>query len=230
MKIITSKKSILNLIKIVLLIVIFTHSITWLIANSFPENRILADIHGRFNLDAELSVTTWFSSILWLFFGTLCLLISRQHKGKQSFGWLLLAITGFLASIDEVAALHELLLQGLHILAQFGEGRQSLIANAWLIVLPLILFFAIIGIKIIKSFVPSDTKRSLMIGFSVFLIGAVIFEYISIPFDKSLSIYSLGIVIVEEGLEITGVILLIASTTKHISRHEQRLAKHLRAI
>lgn len=192
-----------------------------------PEQLFLQDLARRFGMDEELSVPTWLASALVLLFAAVAGLLARQQVARKSRAvWSLLAGLGLFISIDETAALHELVLQGLHIFADFGES-QTFRQNAWLLVLPIIILAMMLLLWVIKRIVPRATFWRLGVGFGVYLAGALLVEYLSIPFDKSALGYKVGMVTLEESLELFGLVLIIRALELHIVDYEPRLASRL---
>lgn len=195
------------------------------------DNRVFNDVVNRFGLDEELSFPTWVNSMLAFIVAGLAWLVGKHQTIRvKQHAWYLIAWGGLLVSIDEVAALHELVLQGLHILANFGEGSQSLIANAWMLVLPIVLIVLVIVSKILYKGLPKSTFKNMLFGVGIYILGAVVVEYLSIPFDKSLLVYNIGMVVIEETLEMMGVLLIIKSILIHIQFLEPTLNKKLKTL
>lgn len=220
-----------SLLQVLLIIIIFTVvlHIFWqallLVANT--DNRVLNDIVNRFNLDEELSFPTWVSSVMAFIVAGLAWIVGKNQKqSKQRLIWYLISSVAMFISIDEVAALHELLLQGLHILAHFGE-KQSLLANAWLLIAPVIIIGFIVGVRLMNKNLPADTFKRLVVALLVYLLGALVVEYASIPLNKSSIIYNLVAVVIEESLELLGVWLVIRAILIHVTLHEKKLYKKL---
>ena len=138
----------------------------------------------------------------------------------------MLAAIGFFISIDELAALHELVLQGLHIQAGFGEV-QTLAQNAWLLILPVI---GVVGLGVMAYWfrnLPRKTFWRLLGAFAVYALGALVVEYASIQVDKGVRQYTIGYVVLEEGLEYIGLWLVIRATLLHILEYDRGLRNDL---
>lgn len=194
------------------------------------DNRVVTDIAARLSVDSELSVPTWVSAFLALVAALLAVVIARAQTARRSqTAWYGLALVMALVSLDEVAALHELLLQGLHILVKFSE-QQSLLSNAWLILLPFIVVAGAVAMRLIKGHLPAATFGRFCTAAAIYLSGALVVEYLSAPADKSHLAYLLGVVIFEEGLEYLGLWLLIRAGLLHISEQEPELKKKLEAL
>jgi hypothetical protein len=194
---------------------------------SGTENIVVIDIAGRFNLDYELSVPTWVASFLAFnaAIGALVIGFSQKNARKKA-TWFILAAIAMAVSVDETAALHELLLQGLHLGAGLGE-QQTFAMNAWLLVIPFILLGLIMLLRTVYANVPRDTFIRIAAAGGVYLLGALIVEYLSIEADKTAPYYIFGLVVVEEGLELVGVWLAIRALGLHIVHHERSLRNAL---
>lgn len=194
------------------------------------DNRIVNDIAHRMGLDEELSFPTWLNSALAMIVGLLAWLVAKvQKEFSKKATWYLIAGIGIFISIDEVVALHELLLQALHILAKFGEG-QGLLANAWILTVPFLVIMVAMLMRVIYKNLPRDTFTRFAVAISVYLLGAFVVEFVSIPLDKSSVLYNFVAVVLEEGLELIGVWLAIRAVMLHIVQHEGLLRKRLADI
>lgn len=215
------------LILATILLHVFWQIVLW---SLHTDNRVLNDVVNRFGLDEELSFPTWVNSMLALIAGCFAWVVGKHKVNKRKkTTWYVVALVGVLISIDEVASFHELLLQALHILAKFGD-RQDFLDNAWLILLPLILIGVIYGVYELHKNLPRHTSKRLVIALFVYLLGALVVEFLSIPFDKSLLVYNLGMVVLEETLEMIGVWLALRAVLLHINEHEPELEKKLTDI
>lgn len=224
-------QSLLSVLLLAIVSVVLLHIFWQIIAQgSHSDNRVITDIAHRFGLDDELSVPTWLTSMMALIVAGLSWLIAKAQKSVDAkIGWLLISLVGLFISVDEVASLHELLLQSLHILAQFGDG-QTFADNAWLLVLPFIIVAVIFGTRYLKKALPRDTFLNLVIAGVVYLSGALVVEFLSIQIDKSTLMYGIGMVVLEEGLELLGIWLVIRALLKHITSHESGLQKKLASL
>jgi hypothetical protein len=194
------------------------------------ENRVVTDIAARLSIDSELSVPTWLTAFIGFIGALLTYLIGRAATsigGKTA--WYGLALMMTVVSLDEVAALHELLLQGLHILAQFGEA-QTWLANAWLLILPFVALAAWAAGRFIRRHIPRQTLRRISIAAGIYVAGAVVVEYLSIPADKSMLPYLLGLAVFEEALEFLGLWLFVRASLLHISEYQPKLRQKIEAV
>lgn len=210
--------------------VVVLHIFWQLVVGPTPqEGVVLTEVSWRFGLDFELSIPTWLSSVLALMFAGLAWLVaSNQVNRLKKHTWYWLSALGLFVSLDELSALHELVLQALHIAAGFGE-QQDLLRNAWLLLLPLIALGALWFIPRIKRGLPEDTFNNLVAAFGVYLAGALVVEYFSSPFDETTLFYRVVLVVAEESMEMIGLWLMIRAVGQHVGNHEPSLSKNLLA-
>lgn len=173
----------------------------------------VVDFIDRFNVDKELSVPTWFASFLAVLAGLVALFNAVMTGGKKSVWWVLGGLF-LLISLDETAALHELLLQGLHIAADFGEA-QSFSQNAWLFLMPVIAVVALWIVWQAKKQLPAEVFFGLSLGLGIYLLGAVVVEFMSIEVDKVSLAYRFGYTVIEEGLEFLGMWVMLYTALRH---------------
>ncbi len=219
-------KRLLKIIFWLIIAIVVLHIFWQLVASANPDNRVLADMTERFGLDAELSIPTWLTSMIAFVMAGLAWVIGRAQKDSSARrGWYFIAAAGLFVSGDEVASLHELLLQGLHIVAHFGT--QTFLDNAWLLLLPFLTVGGFFIFRYLRQALLGDTFRLLVVAGIVYLLGAFVFEYLSIPMDKSLLSYKIGEVVVEESLEFFGLLLVLRALCHHIVVHEPKLRRKL---
>lgn len=194
------------------------------------DNRFIVDIANRFNLDHEISVVTWFSSILAFIVSIIFVLIgmNQQDKAKKNV-WRVLSLLLLLISVDEIAAAHELLLQGIHIAAGFGE-EQTLLANAWLIIVPVLVLGFVILARIIHRGLPNRIFRQIVFAGLIYITGALIVEYLSIPVEKEEIAYKLVLIPAEEGLEMLGLAMFLSIGLSYINCDLPDLSRKIKSL
>ena len=194
--------------------------------NEYSDKPIF-HLHRLFSPDSEANLTTWYSSALWLIFGLSGFLIaflsrtsqeSEQHNLK--WGAIFLGCVGIYASIDETGQLHETLSYVGGILLPDLVVDVSL---KW--VLPGLLLALIVGF-ILLHFVmrlPKNIKIGVFIGATVFLIGALGIELLSL-----LWIYKFGMdayyhlfVAFEELFEKMGLIIALSSLLSFVQYNSE---------
>lgn len=164
-----------------------------------------------FDVDEEESIPTWFSSSLLLITSVVLLLItqlSRKSKDPYTFYWLGLAFGFAFMSVDEIAGFHETL--------------NSIIEISWAV--PGMLVVLLIGVLYLKFLfsLPSPFAVRFMMSGAIFVGGAVGVELATEPYLYDDALDTLGYNLwtpVEEGMEMGGVILFLASLFDYLKVH-----------
>ena len=226
----TEVTKIMRAVNIIIILLIATHLMfQCLLVILDIDNRFIVDLANRFNLDHEISVVTWFSSILAFIVSAIYFVIGKNQQSKSiKTTWKILAFLLLVISIDEIAAAHELLLQGIHIAAGFGE-KQTMLANAWLVMVPIIVWGSILLARRIHN-LGSKIFRQIVVAGLVYITGALIVEYLSIPVEKDSLTYNLILIPIEEGLEMIGLALLLSTGLNHINDNLPDLSKKLKSL
>jgi hypothetical protein len=165
------------------------------------------DAYEIFDLDDEPTVPTWFSSMILLVGAALFYVVAKatkQRGGRDVRYWYGLAAGVAFASMDEIAAIHE------QVKTLYGDWIKY--------GLGLVVVGAIVYIPFVLRLAPK-TRRRLIIALIVYLAGAVGVEAATDPTIFTFSIESIQYVIataIEEGLEMTGAILLISALIQHL--------------
>lgn len=184
----------------------------------YQQNGQVYELSNRFDFDDEASLPTWFSQLTLLFVGASAALAAYlQPKPPVRRMWRVIAVVGVVMSIDEVATLHERLLQALHVLF-FKDAASGGLTNAWLLVIPLVL---IAGGTMIWAGIRHLPKRTLMLfvlSGIFFLLGAIGIDLLTSIVERE-NFLSQGILVAaEESLELLGVILAIYAIADYIER------------
>ena len=156
-----------------------------------------------FDVDEEESVPTWFSSSLLLLTSVVLFLIaqlSRQSKGPDVAYWFGLGIGFAFMSADEIAGFHETL--------------NSITETSWAV--PGLIVALLVGVLYLKflSSLPAPVAVRFMMSGAIFVGGAVGVELATEPYlyDDALDTLAYNLwTPVEEGMEMGGVILFLAS-------------------
>ncbi len=186
----------------------------------WPDNRIIVDIAYRFGVDNEASVPTWFAQGIALASAALAFFLARNATTHARRGaWRMISLVAVLISIDEVAAIHELVLQGLHIWADIDN--LNVLNSAWLLVLPAIAAGAWFLLRTIYRGLAKPQRKQLTVAISVYLLGAVGVELLSSQVNKDTFAYKAFLTTLEEGLELIGLWLLFRSTSLAIQESQK---------
>ena len=178
----------------------------------------LTVVFDQFNLNEETNLPTYYSSFLLGFGGALLLLTSRmvrQTGGPMVGRWRVLGF-GFLAmSFDEFGSIHEKI--GSFITLHFRAPQHGVLHFNWLIFgLP---FVGVLG-AIFLPFVlrlAAPLRNSLILAGCIYVGAAVGLEMIGSWYSDRFGEENLGYateVLVEETMEMTGVILMIRCLLK----------------
>jgi hypothetical protein len=172
------------------------------------------------NLDREMSLPAWFSSMLLAATAGLMLLAGwaqglRREPGRA--GWWVLGFFFLALSIDESAAIHEVLVNRAQ--AFLGAYATGLLFYAWYVpVLGLGLVLLLALVPFLRT-LPRRTVRLLAAGVFLYLLGAVGFESLmgmavepsgtDEPPLQNPSAWLVALVVLEESFEMLGLVFLV---------------------
>lgn len=179
-----------------------------------------ADVGSIAALDVgdEVSLPTWFGSGLFLV-AALVLLVGRQHAlatGASARGWLSLAVVMLALSIDEAVSLHE----------RFGSALRDLTGATgffyYIWVFPALAFVAVVGVMQLRwlAGLPSTTRRFVVLGGVVFVLGAAGLELLAGAGDEANgteTLLSVTMTAVEELAEMAGLSIFIVALLDHVA-------------
>jgi hypothetical protein len=213
---ISSKKVLLWLLAILILLITLhiTGQYLWHI-------RGLTDLSlyiDRFNMNEENSLPTWFATILLLVSSGLMYIIASSVKKNSARYWKALSLIFLLLSIDEASSIHELLSsltsKALHI-------TEGFLFYAWIIPIGIVLaIFLLIFFRFWWNLFPK-TRFLMGLAAVVYVSGAMGIESISRYYITKLGGYDFNyflLVMVEEGLEKLGLIILIYALLNYLSQ------------
>ncbi len=162
------------------------------------------EISNRVDFDDEASIPTWISQAILLAIAASAFFAGLLQKTKAAKrAWISIGIVGLLLSIDEVSAMHELLLQTTHLLL-YNEASPTLYQNAWLILLPFIAIAGSILAYVVIKYVPRKTILLMMLGSVILVLGAAVVDALTNA-DNVNTFTTKGIMVaIEESLELIG--------------------------
>lgn len=136
------------------------------------------ELSNRFDFNDENSVPQWFTQFVFLGIGvagfTARFLTSKKQEKRF---WMVIGLLGVLLSVDDVATLHEFILQSIHNVF-FIDSAPTFLRNAWLLLLPFILIgFGWMCVSMFKLLPRRTTILCVMSGM-VFIFGAVVVDSI----------------------------------------------------
>lgn len=189
------------------------------------------ELSNRFDLDDEASVPTWFSQALFLGLSVLAFLAAYLQEDKlKKFTWAVVGLVSLVFSIDEIAAIHEYVLQLIHV-QFFQDSTATGSDNAWLFVAPFLV--AIFGFLLWVMFKTLPTRTVILFAASGVLVltGAVFLDLVAIVEERE-TFFNQGVIVsAEEALEMLGAIIAVYATVDFLERHHKKtISKSIRAL
>ncbi len=190
------------------------------------------EVTNRFDFDDEASIPTWFAQALFLLLAMLAGLTSYLEKNKRSrWVWTTLSVLAVLGSVDEVSTVHESGLQSIHLLF-FNENAPTLLANAWVVIVPLVLIIATLFLYFSYKVLPKPTVKLFVIGAVVYISGAVGVDIITSTLLESTAFIEQGVfVAIEEVSELIGLTIMVFATSSYLeSNYGKRISRSISAL
>jgi hypothetical protein len=187
------------------------------------------ELSNRVDFDDEASLPTWFSQFLLLSIGCGAILASRFEQARSDKrAWRMIGLAAILFSIDEIASVHEFILQTLYLL-YYGDVIPTLQQSAWLVVAPFILLGGLLVVWWLYRILPRATWLVFFAGGSMYLIGAAGFEFISNDVAKNTFMYQGIMTGIEEMFEIIGSIVVLYGVINYLeNRHSEKIRQALK--
>lgn len=143
------------------------------------QHGALFELSARFDVNDENSVPQWFSQMMFLSVGVSALLSAYLSSAKSArFLWIVIGVIGILLSLDDVATLHEFVLQSLHN-RYFLDMAPSVFVNAWLLVLPVILLVGGSLVYWASRVLPRRTMLVLAVGGLTYVFGKILMDSVA---------------------------------------------------
>lgn len=209
-----SNNKVLKLLFIVVSSMLLIHLLLqWL---SFYTNLPVPDtLIGRFDVDNEISIPTWWSQTVLL---VIAILGFMAYKVGGSRWWLAFSSLFIFLSVDEGAMLHEAFITKFR--EYTTDGSATGLANhLWLI--PVAIVFIILLIPFIKFLrtLPKRSLKLLVAGMGLLFFGAIVYETIGLLSFNSADFWYKGInVAIEEAFEMFGASLVVYAALEEIRR------------
>lgn len=170
------------------------------------------------NVDAEVSIPTWFAQSLLIVAAGLLFLIAKSTRRDRLYWYILVGVMIFL-SIDEGASIHELLITPMRGLLNIEMGP---LYYTWVVVYGLGLGVA--GLFFVRFYVRlgRKTRWLLAVSLAVFLVGALGMEMVGAWIISQADVvwrFYAAAVGVEELFEMLGAALLIYTLFDYMSHH-----------
>ena len=187
----------------------------WLSKFSLPTSKWFYEL---FNLDGEFNIPAWYSSFTLLFCsGLLKVITAMKTKDRYFVYWKTLSLIFLYLSLDETFSFHEILIipsvrESLHLNPVFYE--------TW--VIPGAVLVGVFAFKYLKFLLhlPYKTRYLFLIAAIVYVGGGLGMEMVGgvlrIDFGQRTIIALTGI-IVEESLEMVGIVIFIYALLAYLS-------------
>lgn len=214
-------------------VLLLLHVLTqWLFYQSQP-NDFLTQIVARFDVGTEINIPTWFSQLLLLIGSVLIACIGaakRQHGDRYTAHWIWLAIIFLYLSIDETAVLHEIG-DFLHLQEVLGLNSGYFIFGWVLVAAVTVPLFLFLFHKFWKH-LPPPTRVLFALAGGIYLFGALGTEVISANYRDQHGFanfaYRGTLAVIEEGLEMLGVVIFIYALVDYIRKMQLSINLHFR--
>ena len=185
----------------------------------YLNHATLLGLIPRFNVDAENNIPTWYSSFALLFCSALLAIIAsaKRLKGDRfTRHWIALSVIFLYLSLDEVASIHELLIEPLRSLLDASGFLYFtwVIPGAIFVVICLLLF-----LQFLRS-LPAKTRRLFLLAGTIFVTGALGVELVGGYYAESSSQNNMTyamITTIEESLEMVGIVVFIYALLSYMS-------------
>ncbi len=204
-----SAERIASRLPVIVLLLCVMHLVVMLLHYQVTEIDWL--IRGMFDLDEEQGFGTWFSSIILLLAALILLQHAQNLKLDQQamvVAWRTLGLGFCLLSIDEVVGMHESLNTAIDISWAIPGGVIAVLIG--IIYIPFLLHL------------PRNTMWLFILSGALYIGGAVGIELWTEPYAEEDLLDTLAYnltTLVEEGLEMSGVVIFIRALLQHVTAH-----------
>lgn len=195
------------------------------------KHGFLFELSNRFDLNDENSVPQWITQALFLAMALgagLAAYLAKKVSERRL--WALIAVGGLLLSLDDVATLHEFILQSLHN-TFFLDMPSTFFRNAWFVLLPFVLVaFVWLSVAVVRN-LPRRTTIILIAGGMVYLCGAILIDSLANTVAER-SFAGQGIYGgIEGGLQLIGSSLFLYGIVDYVEqRHGASIARALKRL
>lgn len=186
------------------------------------SNRFLFRFIQLFNMNLEANIPAWFSASLMIFISILTFFIAKIQEGDLKKYFSLISIIFLLMSCDEISSVREILNNPVRNAFSLG----GIFYWAWLI--PAIIILIIAGLYFYNFFSILNPyfRKSFILAGVIYLSGAVLMEMAGgYLYSHNLgdSLYYVLEVVIEEGLELFGLMYFISSLFKYLKSLKNEL-------
>ena len=179
-----------------------------------------------FDMDRECTIQSWFSSMIWFFCAQKAFACSRMKASASSKPcWMLLTFFFGLCSLDEVAMFHERFGVAFYKLLRPHVSEALSLHAHWVLALAPILLIG--GFCVCRAFVrcfagSPQVAKKVCFGFALVMMGAVVLEAVMVRDGQPAGLMTQIEVVVEETLEMMGVILILSGLLTYLEQDEKK--------
>ncbi len=201
---------------VVVAILVVVHVAMWSAYFSTAHLRGHEQVTSLFDLDTEMSFGNWFSSAVLLLGGLLTLVCAAGRPiadQRWNAWWWILGGWMMILSMEEVAGIHESLNSEPAFRAFWGQWAVPGAILALVVCLAFVPFLMML---------PGRTRRWLIASAIIYFAGAVGVELATVGYEQRNELGTLAYNVwngVEEGLEMTGVILYLYTVLDYMADH-----------
>ena len=194
------------------------------------SNSLIEKLAKAFSVDMELNIPAYFSTLLLLLASVLLACVAFSHfqcRKRYAWHWSLLAAGFFVMSFDEIASVHEKLIEPMR--SVLGSENLGIFYYAW--VVPAIALVLLLGAVFLRFCwdLPKSTRSLFIIAAILYLSGALGLELAGGAYAESFGKENLTykfLVTVEEALEMIGTIIFIKALFDYIANNFPRIQLH----
>lgn len=205
------------------LLILTSCALLWADYRTGYNSALIHKLVKLFYVDLEQNVPAFFSMSMMLFAALLLAVIAffeRKQKARHASEWALLAAGFLLMAFDEIVAVHERLIEPMRLILG-GDHHQHLgfLYFAWVVPAgALVLLLALVFLEFLLS-LPLKTRLFFVLAGTLFVGAAVGLElvegYHAEIYGKENLTY-MTLTTAEEGLEMSGVIILVRALLGYI--------------
>ncbi len=185
------------------------------------------ELSNRFDFDDEASVPTWFAQFIYLLIAVGASLAAYLQPDRRTrLIWSVIATVSLFFSIDEIAGLHEFVLQTLHVIV-YGDAKPSGLDNAWLLVAPVIIAVTGLFIYTMARTIPRRTIKFFSVAVVIFLIGAAGIDIVTSEVERETFLNQTFLSGIEESMELISLVIVIYALADYLERQH---GKKFRAL
>jgi hypothetical protein len=176
-----------------------------------------------FSMGQESNLPTYISALNLLLAGILCGIISFHEsklRNRLTWHWLGLSAGLLLMSIDEAAKIHEGII-GVFLEMSVGRGTGIFYYLWYLVYIPIVVTVGLLYIPFLKRLPLRYSSRFILAAF-VFLGGSIGMEMVE-SILKYGGINTAVSILIEETLEMVGIVILIHTLLLYLSEHRYAL-------